>query len=73
MNGWQRPAAPQAPLDLGIIAGKRRGKTVCDQKTAIEAELKVIEDAPPLTINDLSLLDELPHALGLLTAAPRNV
>ena len=44
-----------------------------DQKTAIEAELKAIEDAPPLTLNDLSLLDELPHALGLLAAAPRNV
>jgi hypothetical protein len=71
MNGWQRRR--KAPLDLGIIAGKRRRKTVYDQKTAIEAELRAIEDAPPLTINDLSLLDELPHALGLLAAAPRNV
>jgi hypothetical protein len=43
-----------------------------DQKQAIEAELQAIEAVPPLTGNDLSLLGELPHALGLLDRAPAH-
>jgi hypothetical protein len=41
-----------------------------DQETAIKAELAAIEDAAPLPDNDLSLLDELPYAPGLLTQCP---
>jgi hypothetical protein len=70
--------------EIGQLAGKTDPVSVAirdrltaqfsdryDQKTALEAELQAIEDAPPLPGNDLSLLDELPHALGLLTDAPR--
>jgi len=44
-----------------------------DQKTTIEAELAAIEAAPPITDNDLTLIDELPHALGLLAQAPAPI
>jgi hypothetical protein len=70
--------------EIGQLAGKTDPVSVAirdrltaqfsdryDQKQAIEAELQAIEDAPPLLGNDLSLLDELPHALGLLAEAPR--
>jgi site-specific DNA recombinase len=70
--------------EIGQLAGKTDPVSVAirdrltgqfsdryDQKQAIEAELQAIEDAPPLPGNDLSLIDELPHALGLLAEAPR--
>ena len=70
--------------EIGQLAGKTDPVSVAirdrltaqfsdryDHKQAIEAELQAIEDAPPLPGNDLSLLDELPHALGLLAEAPR--
>jgi DNA invertase Pin-like site-specific DNA recombinase len=41
-----------------------------DQKQALKAQLKAIEDAAPLPGSDLTLLDELPHALGLLALCP---
>src|SRR5690242_3343074 len=41
-----------------------------DDKTAIEAELQAIADAAPLPDSDLTLIDELPYAPGLLTHAP---
>jgi hypothetical protein len=44
-----------------------------DGKTAIEAELQAIEDAEPLPADDLSLLDELPYAPGLLARAPDDL
>jgi site-specific DNA recombinase len=44
-----------------------------DEKTSIEAELQAIEDAAPLPDNDLSLIDELPYAPGLLAHAPDDL
>jgi hypothetical protein len=44
-----------------------------DEKTAIEAELQAIEDAAPLPDNDLTLIDELPYAPGLLAHAPDDL
>jgi hypothetical protein len=40
-----------------------------DEQTAIEAELHAIEDAQPVT-DDITLIDELPYAPGLLAHAP---
>lgn len=40
-----------------------------DEKAAIEAGLQAIDDATPLPGNDLSLIDELPHAPGMIMAA----
>jgi hypothetical protein len=40
-----------------------------DDKAAIEAELQAIADAEPLPDSDLSLIDELPYAPGLLACA----
>ena len=44
-----------------------------DDKTAIEAELQAIEDAAPLPASDLTLIDELPYAPGLLAHAPDDL
>jgi site-specific DNA recombinase len=44
-----------------------------DEITAIDAELHTIEDAAPLPDNDLSLIDELPYAPGLLARAPDDL
>jgi site-specific DNA recombinase len=44
-----------------------------DEKTGIEADLQAIEDAAPLPASDLSLLDELPYAPGLLARAPDDL
>jgi hypothetical protein len=44
-----------------------------DEKTAIETELRAIEDAAPLPGNDLTLIDELPYAPGLLARAPAGL
>jgi hypothetical protein len=44
-----------------------------DEKTAIEAELQAIDDAAPLPDSDLSLIDELPYAPGLLAHAPDDL
>jgi site-specific DNA recombinase len=44
-----------------------------DEKTALEAELAAIEDAAPLPASDLSLIDELPYAPGLLAHAPDDL
>jgi hypothetical protein len=44
-----------------------------DEKTTIEAELQAIEDAAPLPDSDLTLLDELPYAPGLLAQAPDDI
>ena len=41
-----------------------------DEQTAIEAELQAIEDAQPAPASDLSLIEELPYAPGLLARAP---
>ena len=40
-----------------------------DEQTAIEAELHAIEDTQPAT-DDITLIDELPYAPGLLAHAP---
>ena len=44
-----------------------------DDKTAIEAELQAITDAAPLPDSDLTLINELPHAPGLLAQAPDDL
>jgi site-specific DNA recombinase len=44
-----------------------------DEKTSIEAELQAIENAAPLPGSDLSLIDELPYAPGLLDQAPDDL
>ena len=44
-----------------------------DEKTALETELRAIEDAAPLPDSDLTLIDELPYAPGLLTHAPDDL
>jgi DNA invertase Pin-like site-specific DNA recombinase len=44
-----------------------------DEKTSLEAELQAIEDAAPLPDSDLTLIDELPYAPGLLTQAPDDL
>jgi len=44
-----------------------------DEKTALETELQAIEDAAPLPDSDLTLIEELPHALGLLAHAPDDL
>jgi hypothetical protein len=44
-----------------------------DEKTALETELQAIEDAAPLPDSDLPLIDELPHAPGLLAHAPDDL
>jgi hypothetical protein len=44
-----------------------------DQKTAIDAELQAIQDAAPLPADDLTLIDELPYAPGLLDHAPDDL
>jgi hypothetical protein len=44
-----------------------------DDKTAIEAELQAIEQAAPLPDSDLTLINELPHAPGLLACAPDDL
>ncbi len=44
-----------------------------DEKTAIEAELQAIEDAAPLPASDLTLINELPYAPGLLAHAPDDL
>jgi len=41
-----------------------------DEKTSIEAKLQAIEQAAPLPDSDLTLIDELPYAPGLLAHAP---
>ena len=44
-----------------------------DEKTSIEAELQAIADAAPLPDSDLTLIDELPYAPGLLAHAPDDL
>ena len=44
-----------------------------DEKTSIEADLQAIEQAAPLPDSDLSLIDELPYAPGLLAHAPDDL
>jgi hypothetical protein len=44
-----------------------------DEKTSLEAELRAIEDAAPLPDSDLTLIDELPYAPGLLAQAPDDL
>jgi hypothetical protein len=44
-----------------------------DEKTAIEAELHAIDQAAPLPASDLTLVDELPYAPGLLAHAPDDL
>jgi hypothetical protein len=44
-----------------------------DEKAVIQAELQAIADAAPLPASDLSLLDELPFAPGLLAQAPDDL
>jgi hypothetical protein len=44
-----------------------------DEKTTLDTELRAIEDAAPLPDSDLTLIDELPHALGLLARAPDDL
>jgi Recombinase zinc beta ribbon domain len=44
-----------------------------DEKTAIDAELQAIDDAAPLPASDLTLIDELPYAPGLLAHAPDDL
>jgi hypothetical protein len=44
-----------------------------DEKTSLETELQAIDDAAPLPANDLSLIDELPYAPGLLAHAPDDL
>ena len=44
-----------------------------DQTTAIQAELQAIEDAAPVKDNDLTLIDELPYAPGMLAQAPARI
>jgi hypothetical protein len=45
----------------------------CRRITALEAELQAIQDAAPLPANDLTLIDELPYAPGLLAHAPDDL
>jgi len=44
-----------------------------EQQARLEAELQAITDAPALTGTDLALIDELPHAIGLLDRAPDDL
>ena len=44
-----------------------------DEKTALETELRAIQDAAPLPDSDLTLIDELPYAPGLLAHAPDDL
>ena len=44
-----------------------------DEKTSLEAELQAIEEAAPLPDSDLTLIDELPYAPGLLAKAPDDL
>jgi hypothetical protein len=44
-----------------------------DEKTSIQAELRAIEEAAPLPASDLTLIDELPYAPGLLAHAPDDL
>jgi site-specific DNA recombinase len=44
-----------------------------DERAAIKADLQAIEDAVPLPDTDLSLIDELPYAPGLLAEAPDDL
>jgi site-specific DNA recombinase len=44
-----------------------------DEKTSLEAQLHEIEAAAPLPDSDLSLIDELPYAPGLLAQAPDDL
>jgi site-specific DNA recombinase len=44
-----------------------------DEINVLKAELQAIEDAAPLPDSDLSLIDELPYAPGLLAQAPDDL
>jgi hypothetical protein len=44
-----------------------------DEKTSLETELQAIAEAAPLPASDLTLIDELPHAPGLLAQAPDDL
>ena len=44
-----------------------------DEKTSIQADLQAIQDAAPLPDSDLTLIDELPYAPGLLAQAPDDL
>jgi hypothetical protein len=44
-----------------------------DEKPGLEAELQAIEEAAPLPDSDLTLIDELPYAPGLLAEVPDDL
>ncbi len=44
-----------------------------DEKTSLETELHAIEEAAPLPASDLTLIEELPYAPGLLAHAPDDL
>ncbi|HEV3379986.1 MAG TPA: recombinase family protein [Trebonia sp.] len=72
--------------EMGRLAGKDDPMTTAirdrltaqfaerhDEKTRAETELQAIEDTADLPADDLSLLDELPYAPGLLARAPDDL
>jgi hypothetical protein len=59
--GHRRPDPPRP--------GRRREP----EKTSLETELQAIAEAAPLPASDLTLIDELPHAPGLLAQAPDDL
>jgi len=63
-----------SPVDIALRDRiKERFAQRHDQTTAIQAELQAIENAAPVKDNDLTLIDELPYAPGMLAQAPARI